>query len=217
MSRLTSPPSASRVQAGTKACHSIGCIDVTSAYQSGPRPIWPQYECGSRTTYIERLNSAVPDNIGTQSGGGAADDDVIVDGDTFGPQHPALIRALVGVVLERDGSGMAVVCRIRTHTAGMPFMALPVGWDYAIALWTSRGARGGLCPITSWRWRAAGGIRLNTRRLHPSTVACWAGGASQVREGGSLELSDKCAEERRAGGSRWWECLGSMVCSLSAR
>jgi hypothetical protein len=65
--------------------------------------------CGSRGTYIQRLNSAVPHHIGSQAGRGPADDDVIVNGHALGPQHPALVGALVGVVLERDGRRMAIV------------------------------------------------------------------------------------------------------------
>lgn len=149
-------------------------------------------------TYIERLNSAVPDNICAQSGRRPADDHVIVYRDTLGPQHPALLGARLGVVFEGDGRGMAIVCGIRAHAAGMPLMALPVGRDYAVALWTSSG---GFCPITSRRWSAVGGVSLNARRLHPFTVACWAGGASDRGRAGCY-LTDNCAEVRGR-----WECV----------
>jgi hypothetical protein len=86
------------------------------------------------------------------------------------------------VVLERNGRGMAVVRRVRAHAAGMPLMALPIRRDYAAPLWSSS-ASGGFCPITNRR-RCAGGVRLKARRLHPFTVACWAGGASDKGRAG---------------------------------
>lgn len=123
---------------------------------------------------IQRLNSAVPDNVSPQAGRGPADDDVIVDGYTFGPEDLAVLRALVGVVLEPNGRGAAVVGRVGTQTAGVALVPLPVGRDDAAALWTSGG---GFCPITS---RRGGWVvdSFKARRLHPFTVAGWAGGAS---------------------------------------
>jgi hypothetical protein len=154
--------------------------------------------CGSREqTYIERLNSAVPDNIRAQSGRRPTDNHVIVYRDALGPQHLPLLRVLGSVVLERNGRGMPVVRRVRAHAAGMPLMALPVRRDYAAPLGSSSGNFG---PITSRRRSAVGGVRLKARRLHPFTVACWAGGASD--KGTAGWLPDNCAEVRGKKGSR---------------
>jgi hypothetical protein len=65
--------------------------------------------CGSRRTYIERLNGAIPHNIlagrvGSQSRRCAADHHVVVDGYVLGPEHLALLGALVGVVLKHNAS-----------------------------------------------------------------------------------------------------------------
>jgi len=95
-------------------------------------------------TAIERLNSAVPDNIGSNPGSGAADYDVIVYRDTFGPQHAAVVRALVGVVDEGNGRGPTVVGRVGAHTAGITLVPPPVRRDYTIALWTVGGGLWGL-------------------------------------------------------------------------
>lgn len=128
-------------------------------------------------TYLERLNSAVPDNVSPQAGRRAADDDVIVNGYTFGPQDLAVVGALAGVVLEPNGRRAAVVGRVGAQTAGVALVPLPVGRDDAAALWTSGG---GFCPITGRRggWAVDS---FNARRLHPFTVAGWAGGASRER------------------------------------
>jgi hypothetical protein len=105
-------------------------------------------------TYIECLNSAVENNIGAQAGCRPADDDVIINRHTFCPQAFALLGSVLGVVLERDGSRMAVG-RVGAHTTGMPPVVLPVRRNYAIALWTNRGDR----RITSRRGSAVVRVR----------------------------------------------------------
>jgi hypothetical protein len=178
-----------RLAAGKRAVHS----------SSGPRPFWPHLTCGSRKTYIERLNSAVPHDVSSQSGRGPADDDVIVNGYTLCPQRSALRGAVVSVVLERNGRGMAIVGRVGAHAAGMPLMVLPVGRDYAIALWTS----------------SAAGVRLKARRLHPSTVACGWRVREWQRQSKGRVLSDSARRDVRGRGSGWWEgSLWSVVCSV---
>lgn len=142
-------------------------------------------------TYMERLNRAVPDNIGAQCGCRPADNHAIVYRDSLGPQHPALLRALGSVVLERNGRGMAVVGGVGAHAAGMPLMALPVGRDYAAPLgW----------PMTSRRRSAVSGGRWQARRLHPFTVASEKGGEGRggVGEGGAGEGG--CAGSRQKAG-----------------
>jgi hypothetical protein len=57
----------------------------------------------------------------------------------------------------------------------MPLVSLPVGRDYTIALGASSG---GIGSIARGRGRPKSDS-VDARRLHPSTVACWAGGASE--------------------------------------
>jgi hypothetical protein len=167
-------------------------------YRSGPRPFWLHLTCGSRKTYIERLNSAVPDNVSPQSGRGPADDHIIVNGHTLCPQHPALLGTLGGVVLERDA--MAMVARVGAHPTGMPLMAVPVRRDDAIAFGSSSG---GLWPLTSRRRGAGGVIRLNARRLHPSTVACgWRDRKGRAKGGCYLAAARRGREGKMGVGGR---------------
>jgi hypothetical protein len=143
------------------ALHACNQLAAGKRIRSGPP------RCGSRETHIERLNRAVPDDVRSQPRRRAADDDVIVYRDALRPQHPAVVRALVGMVFKRNG-GWAIR-RVRAHVARMSLVPLPVGRDDAIAL------GGDLCSITRRRRRAVDS--LIARRLHPSTVACWTGGA----------------------------------------
>jgi hypothetical protein len=122
---------------------------------------YQKWACGSHgSTHIERLNGAVPDDIGPKARGSAADDGEVVNRDALGPQHAALVRALGGVVFKRNGRGP--VGRVRAHVARMALVPLPVWRDDAIA-------RGGDVCITRRRRRAVG--RLTARRRHPSTGA----------------------------------------------
>jgi hypothetical protein len=164
--------------------------------------------CGSRKTYIERLNSAVPHDVSPQPGRRPADDDVVVHRYTLCPQRSALRGAVGSVVLERNGRGMASVARVGAHATSMSPMVQPVGRDYAIALWSSSG---GLCTITSRRW-SAGGVRLKARRLHPFTVACgWRVREGQRQSKGRV-LSDSIAQRDVRG--RWSGWSEGMVCGL---
>lgn len=140
--------------------------------------LWTLSRMRLTVTYIQCLNSAVPHHISSQPGCSTADDNVIVDRHSFGPQHPALLGAFSGVVLERNGSRTTIICGVRAQSADITLVPFPVGRYYAIALWTSSG---GVCPINIWRWRAIVDS-FKTRRLHPSTVACWAGGAQRIRQ-----------------------------------
>ena len=126
---------------------------------------YQKWTCGSHgSTHIERLNGAVPDDIGPKARRSAADDGEVVDGDALGPQHAALVRALGSVVFKRNGRGP--VGRVRAHVARIALVPLPVARDDAIA-------GGGNVCITRRRRRADG--RLTARRRHPSTSAVRAG------------------------------------------
>jgi hypothetical protein len=120
----------------------------------------------ARGTYIQRLNSAVPDDVSPKAGCGPAYHDVIINGYTLGPQHLALLRTRVGVILEPNGCWLAIVSRVGAHAAAMTLVPLPVGWDNAVALWTSSG---GVGPITSGRRRQLVDS-FRARRLHPFTA-----------------------------------------------
>lgn len=149
-----------------------------------------QPTCGSRKTHIKRFNRAVPDNVSPQTGRRAADDDVIINGYTLCPQDLALLGALEGVVLEADGGRLREVDRVGAQTAGVALVPLPVGRDDAAALWPSSG---GFWTITGRRWaKVVDGFRA--RRLHPFTVAGWAGGASN-RQAGLVSLSKGLGSE----------------------
>jgi hypothetical protein len=72
-----------------------------------------------------------------------------------------------------------------------------------MALWTSSGGFGTI--TSSGRWRPEGGS-FRARRLHPSTVACWAGGASNRETG--------CSSQMKRAGARWGREDG--VCGAAA-
>lgn len=122
-------------------------LHETAFWESSRRVDWlarDRRECGSGT-HIQGLNSAVPHHIRPQAGSSAADNDVIVYGYALCPQHLALVRVFVGVILEPNGRGMPVVGGVGAQTADVALVSPPVGRDYAATLWASGG---GFCPIT---------------------------------------------------------------------
>ena len=130
-------------------------------------------------TYIERLNGTVPDNVCSEPGRASADDDVIVNRDAFGPEHLALIGTLVCVVFQANGRGMAIG-RIGAQVAVALVLLLPVRGRNYICAGAVLGSSSGFCPIVAG-WRRGRGSRFKARRLHSSTVAGWAGGASDKK------------------------------------
>ncbi len=92
-------------------------------------------DCGE--TCLERLDCAVPDYIGAQARSRAADDNVIINSDGLCPQDLTLLGTLIGVVLETNGRGSAVVARVGAEAAHIATVPAPIGRNQAVAFWTS--------------------------------------------------------------------------------
>jgi hypothetical protein len=103
------------------------------------------------------------------------------------PQGFALLRALVGVVLEQNTANVLIrIMESNAPRAVATFATLPVRRNYAAALrtlcelWTQRG---GPIPLITRRWRRDAVVDSFRARLHPS-------GGSSGRAGGSSGTTD---------------------------
>ncbi|KAL9077816.1 MAG: hypothetical protein Q9161_000188 [Pseudevernia consocians] len=89
-------------------------------------PPWGRERGGfTRQTDIERLDLAIPHDEVAHVGQGAADEDMIVDGDGLGPHGPALLGGFLGVVFQRDGRRFGILDGRVRFIASMR----PVGGD----------------------------------------------------------------------------------------
>jgi hypothetical protein len=84
----------------------------------------------------------------------------------------------VGVVLELDAGSN--ICRVGAQATGAAVARVPIGRDYAVALWADGGGTG---PILSRRWGAVA-HSFRGRRLHPSAEEqAWRVARQQEAEG----------------------------------
>lgn len=113
---------------------------------------------------MKSLDCNVPDYIGPQAGSTATDNDIIVNGDILCPEGFALLRPILGAVLEADGwrDGEVLVGMAQGGLVPDVAMALPVGRD----------DDNGLLVCTRRRQEDC----LRARRLHPFR---WGGGPNR--------------------------------------
>jgi hypothetical protein len=84
----------------------------------------------------------------------------------------------VGVVLELDAGSS--ISRVGAQATGAAVARVPIGRDYAVALWAGGGGTG---PILTRRWGAVA-HRFRGRRLHPSAEErAWRVARQQETEG----------------------------------